>query len=109
MVLYRDAAGNETSFEVPNISKGASFAEAPDGSVWTLTDSELIRIRAEAGRLSIVERYPVNVLDADRVFCDREGRVWMVHTTVPNLTGMPESRNGESAVYTELIRFATRP
>ncbi len=33
----------------------------------------------------------------------------MVHTTVPHLTGMPLSRNGESAVYTELIRFATRP
>ena len=102
-VARLDASGHDTTLEVPNLTNATSFAEAPDGSVWTLTHTELIRLHANANQLSITERYPTPVQDSDRVWCDREGRVWMVHTTVP--TGVP----GQDRPYTELIRFATKP
>ncbi|MGA2256292.1 MAG: hypothetical protein ABSG53_16710, partial [Thermoguttaceae bacterium] len=95
-IMRLDADRRDARLEVPNLTEAASFAEAPDGSVWTLTRTELIRLKAEGDRLSIVERYPASVHDSDRVWCDRDGRVWMVHTTI-----------GEGTPFTELIRFAT--
>jgi hypothetical protein len=102
-IIRLDAGGRDAKLEVPSLTNATSFAEAPDGSAWTFTSTSLIRVRAEDDRLSIVEQYPMAVQEGDSLWCDREGRVWMAHTTVP--TAAPGMRQ----VYTELIRFATKP
>ncbi len=97
-IMRLDADGRDAALDVPDLTAASPLAEAPDGSAWTLTDSELIRIRAGDGRLSIVERYAMHVKDSDRLWCDSDGRVWMVH----------ETTSSEGPPYTELIRFATK-
>jgi ligand-binding sensor domain-containing protein len=99
-ILRLDASGRDAELQVPNLTHATSFAEAPDGSVWTLTHDGLIRVRVEGNRLAIAEQYPMAVQEGDSLWCDREGRVWMAHTTVSMAGG---------GVHTELIRFATKP
>ena len=85
----------EAELPLADVAENACFTEAPDGTVWTLTLSELIRVKAQNGKLSIVERYAVPVAAWDHVWCDAVGRVWMYH--------------GVDRPYRELIRFATNP
>jgi len=87
--------GAEAVLPLADVAENACFAEAPDGTVWTLTLSELIRVKAHNGKLSIVERYAVPVAAWDHVWCDAAGRIWMYH--------------GVDGPYQELIRFATHP
>ncbi len=97
-VLRMDARGGNAMLALPNLLRDANFAESPDGSVWTLTNAELIRVRATGDRLSIVERYPVSVGQQDQEYCGRDGRVWVSHLAF-----------GDRAPYWELIQFATAP
>jgi hypothetical protein len=106
-IVRLDAGGHEATLEVSGIADSACLAEAPDGTIWTLTGTELIRIRAEANRLTIVERYPVPMQGSDRLWCDREGRVWMVHATIPQTVPHLGRRQETSSI--ELIRLATQP
>jgi hypothetical protein len=54
-----------------------SLAEAPDGTVWTLTATELLRLRAGTTTIAIVERYPM--CGGGTLWCDTAGRVWRKH------------------------------
>jgi streptogramin lyase len=96
-----DPDGRDAKLEWPNLTGFISFTKSPDGSVWMLTYAGIFRTRVEGNRLSIVERYPVEVQNDDCLWCDREGRVWMAHTHAP--------KTGHGEVYRELIRFATKP
>ena len=96
-IMRLDADGHDVTLEVPDLTDSSSFAEAPDGSVWMLTRSELARIRTEGDRLSIVELYPMSVQDSDTVWCDSEGRVWMMRTLIDH----------RDPPHKELIRYAT--
>jgi hypothetical protein len=96
-VVRRDAKGKETTLAMPTLSPLAAMAEAPDGTVWALTASELVRLKADGDQLAIVERYPVAVRRSEGVWCDGNGRIWMVHAATPAV-GPP---------HTDLICFAT--
>ncbi|HYT94752.1 MAG TPA: hypothetical protein VEL76_38905, partial [Gemmataceae bacterium] len=74
-----DPAGRELRLAVPDLLESAPLAEAPDGTLWTLTTSHLVRLRAEAERLKVVERYPLRVSARDTLWCDGLGRVWHLH------------------------------
>ena len=100
-ILRQDAGGRESQLDSPKVRGAFSFAASPNGLLWALAYPGLCKVRSEGDRLSIVEQYPVEVQPTDHLWCDREGRVWMVHTHVP--------AGGRGNVYTELIRFATRP
>jgi hypothetical protein len=97
-VLRREANGRDATAVLPNLLPDANFAEAPDGSVWTLTRTELVHLAASGDHLSVVERYPVPVGQQDQVFCARDGRVWMLHLVLT-----------KGAPYWEVIQFATAP
>jgi hypothetical protein len=82
--------GREATLEVGT----GGMAEAPDGTVWALTGPGLIRLRADGQHLSIVERHIMPVSGGDKIWCDREGRLW--------------HRHYEDPAY-RLIRYATTP
>lgn len=96
-----DKDGRKAHLEIPNLHRNAAFAEAPDGTVWTLVLSnqttKLIRLKFDEGAISIVESYPVGKSDTNGVWCDARGRVWM--------TQQPSS--GQAPM--ELVRLATVP
>jgi hypothetical protein len=91
----RSPDGQEVKLGVLNLWEYPSMAEAPDGSIWALTTSHLIRVREVEGRLSVVEKYLVPVSSYDGLWCDQEGRVWHLH-----------HGNGPPHAW-ELIRYAT--
>jgi hypothetical protein len=72
-------SGGSLELEVPGLFTNAGLALAPDDTVWALTASALIRVRAGDGRLAIVERYPIRTRYGDQIWCDRRGRVWHKH------------------------------
>ena len=67
----------EASLEVPGLTDAAPFAEAPDGTVWTLTSSDLIRLAADGRHLSVVATYPMACSRSENICCDPRGRVWV--------------------------------
>lgn len=91
--VVRLTDAGETRVEVPHLHDNASFAESPDGTVWALTSSSLIRIKADKDKLEIVEKYPLRVTYDDDIWCDRSGRVWHMYD--------------EDANKKQLIRYAT--
>ncbi|MCI0739170.1 MAG: hypothetical protein L0Y72_09010 [Gemmataceae bacterium] len=68
------ATGKEARLEVPHLWRTSSLAQAPDGTVWASTSSEIIRIRAGRDGLHIIERHPVAA--TGQLWCDRAGRIW---------------------------------
>ena len=91
--VVRLTDAGETRLEVPNLHENSSITESPDGTVWALTSSSLIRIKADKDKLEIVEEYPLRVTYDDDIWCDRSGRVWHMYD--------------EDANKKQLIRYAT--
>jgi hypothetical protein len=96
-IVRVDAGGTQARLVVPRLAAMANFAEAADGTIWTLTTSDLVQIRLEGRGLLIARRYPTAVFDTDSLWFDHEDRLWMIHTVI---AGMDLPR-------TELICFAT--
>ena len=87
--------GHEARLEIPDLHEHASMAQAPDGTVWALTDASLIRIRDDGQQLSVVERYRLRIGWPDHIWCDPAGRVWHLH------------HDPEDGTRRYLIRYAT--
>jgi len=84
VIVRQDPSGRTASLEVPGLVDIAPFAEAPDGTVWALTSSDLIRLAADGERLSIVSAYPVAASAPGNIWCDAQGRVWLVRGRSPS-------------------------
>ena len=93
--IVRVTPADRTRLEVPALLGLASMTEAPDGTVWALTSSSLIRVKADGEKLAVVENYPLRISYEDHIWCDRQGRVWHLH----------RQNSGKR----QLVRYATTP
>lgn len=77
-IVRRDSGGKTL---VRKLSDNAfvSIAEGIDGAYWILTMEGLEKIAVEKDAITTMERYYMPVSSWDRIWCDKEGRVWQVH------------------------------
>ena len=99
-IVRHDSSGQAARLDIPGLR--GILAEASDGTVWSMTSEELIRLKHSETQIEVVARHslPDNVIDGVR--CDLAGGVWLTRTPAIG------SYHTEIEVR-ELIRFSTSP